>query len=113
MKARKVAPRLTAKQRAEMDVLAALPDEKIRTDLIPEMSDLSGGRRGVFYRPKILRNSAQCRRCSEIIESTHRHDFVKCRCAAIGVDGDLDYLKRVGLKENLIEMSKYEYESRE
>jgi uncharacterized protein (DUF4415 family) len=35
---------------AEIDALAA-SDEPIRTDLIPEVLDWSGAKRGLFYRP--------------------------------------------------------------
>ncbi len=43
--------RLTAKQRAELDALAALPDERIDTSDIPEVRDWSDAKRGLFYRP--------------------------------------------------------------
>jgi len=42
---------LTAEQQAEMDALAALPDDQINTKDIPEQRDWSGARRGVFFRP--------------------------------------------------------------
>jgi len=42
---------LTKDQRAELDALAALPDEGIDTADIPEVLDWSDARRGVFYRP--------------------------------------------------------------
>lgn len=35
---------------AEIDALAA-SEEPIRTDLIPEVTDWSGAKRGLFYRP--------------------------------------------------------------
>jgi hypothetical protein len=38
-----------------------------------------------------LRNRARCLKCNDIIESTYRHDFVKCKCGAIFVDGGNDY----------------------
>lgn len=44
----------------------------------------------------IIRSSAKCLRCGEEIESRHRHDFVRCRCGNICVDGGKDYLRRVG-----------------
>jgi uncharacterized protein (DUF4415 family) len=40
-----------AKQRAELEALAALPDERINTAAIPEVRDWSEARRGLFYRP--------------------------------------------------------------
>ncbi|MBV9389131.1 MAG: BrnA antitoxin family protein [Chroococcidiopsidaceae cyanobacterium CP_BM_ER_R8_30] len=42
---------LTAEQKAQIEALAALPDEAINTNDIPEVKDRSGARRGVFYRP--------------------------------------------------------------
>lgn len=42
---------LTRKQRAELRALAALPDDEIDTGDIPEVTDWSGAKRGVFYRP--------------------------------------------------------------
>ena len=44
--------RLTGKQKAELEALAALPEDQINTDDIPEATgDWSGAKRGVFYRP--------------------------------------------------------------
>src|SRR5262249_9228499 len=40
---------LTAEQQAELDVLAALPEEEIDTREMPEVRDWSGVQRGVFY----------------------------------------------------------------
>jgi predicted RNA-binding Zn-ribbon protein involved in translation (DUF1610 family) len=45
---------------------------------------------------KIKKNALQCLKCSDIIESVHRHDFVYCSCKNIAVDGGKNYLKRVG-----------------
>lgn len=42
---------LTAKQKAELAALDALPDEQIDTSDIPEVLDWSEARRGLFYRP--------------------------------------------------------------
>jgi uncharacterized protein (DUF4415 family) len=42
---------LTSAQQAELEALAALPDEQIDTQDIPEVSDWSGMKRGLFYRP--------------------------------------------------------------
>lgn len=35
----------------------------------------------------------RCLACNDIIQSTHRHDFVRCECGAIFVDGGSDYLR--------------------
>lgn len=50
----------------------------------------------------IIRNSAKCLHCNDVIESKHRHDFVQCSCWSdptnephhgIFVDGGHDYLR--------------------
>lgn len=41
----------------------------------------------------ILSNKARCTLCGDIIESMHRHDFVKCSCGNAFVDGGKDYLR--------------------
>ena len=43
--------RLTPKQRAELELLAALRDDAIDTSDTPELLDWSGAKRGLFYRP--------------------------------------------------------------
>lgn len=42
----------------------------------------------------ILSNKAKCKKCGDIIESKHVHDYVTCKCGAISVDGGHEYLKR-------------------
>ena len=42
---------LTPEQEAELVALAAMPDEQIDTQNIPEVSDWSGAERGAFFRP--------------------------------------------------------------
>ena len=42
---------LSRKQKAELKALAALPDDRIDTDDMPEVRDWSGAKRGLFYRP--------------------------------------------------------------
>ena len=42
---------LSPEMAAELAVLAALPDETINLDDIPEITDWSGAVRGKFYRP--------------------------------------------------------------
>lgn len=41
----------------------------------------------------ILRNSIKCNHCNDEIESKYRHDFVRCKCGKVAVDGGLDYSK--------------------
>lgn len=43
--------KLTKAQKAELQALAALPDEQIDTSDIPEIRDWSGARRNLLYRP--------------------------------------------------------------
>lgn len=45
-------------------------------------------------RRKIIRNAARCNHCGAVIESKYRHDFKKCSCGRIAVDGGHDYLRR-------------------
>ncbi len=42
---------LTGEQKAEIEALAALPEEEIDTSDIPEILDWAGARRGLLYRP--------------------------------------------------------------
>jgi uncharacterized protein (DUF4415 family) len=42
---------LTAKQKAQLEALSALPDDQIDIDDIPEVLDWSTAKRGLFYRP--------------------------------------------------------------
>jgi tRNA(Ile2) C34 agmatinyltransferase TiaS len=65
-------------------------------------------------REVVTLNKAQCKKCDDIIESKHRHDFVWCKCGAIAVDGGKAYLRRAGELDNMIELSESyteEYES--
>jgi tRNA(Ile2) C34 agmatinyltransferase TiaS len=56
-------------------------------------------------REVVTLNKCQCRKCGDIIESTHSHDFKWCKCGSIAVDGGKSYLRRVGDLENIIEIS--------
>jgi hypothetical protein len=40
-----------------------------------------------------MRNRAKCKLCNTIIESLSRHDYVKCECGEIALDGGTDYLR--------------------
>lgn len=60
---------------------------------------------------KIIRNSVQCLKCADIIESKHRHDYVTCSCGNVSVDGGKDYLKRsFKTVDSWIDLSIYEEE---
>lgn len=43
---------------------------------------------------RIKRNRIQCKHCGDIIESIHQHDFKKCKCGKVAVDGGLEYARR-------------------
>ena len=59
----------------------------------------------------IIINKIKCKKCGEIIESRHRHDFKFCKCGAVAVDGGKDYLRRLGNQEDYEELSKIEEET--
>ena len=59
---------------------------------------------------KIYSNKVRCLNCNEIIETTSRHEFVRCMCGNIAVDGGLDYLRRCGNLDQYEELSEYEEE---
>ena len=48
---KKTSKPMTLRQLAELTALANLPDDAIDTSDAPEMSDWSGAKRGLFYRP--------------------------------------------------------------
>ena len=55
----------------------------------------------------ITRNAAKCLECDEVIESTHRHDFVRCSCENLFVDGGLDYVRRGFRSNKWVSLCKY------
>ena len=54
---------------------------------------------------KIIINKIKCKKCGDIIESTHRHDFKFCKCGAVAVDGGHDYLRRCGNLDEFEDLS--------
>ena len=66
-----------------------------------------------FSDNKILVNKIQCKKCKDIIESKYVHDFKWCSCKSIAVDGGLEYLRRVGNLEDIIELSEFEMKQEE
>lgn len=55
----------------------------------------------------ILKNAIKCKKCQDVIESKHRHDFVSCKCGAVCVDGGKDYTRRVGNPEDYEDLTRY------
>lgn len=42
---------------------------------------------------RVLVNKVRCKKCNDIIESKHEHDFKRCLCGSIFIDGGTDYQK--------------------
>ena len=42
----------------------------------------------------IVKNNAFCMLCNTEVESHHRHDYVRCLCGNLAVDGGMAYLRR-------------------
>ncbi len=57
---------------------------------------------------KIRTNKIKCLKCGDIIESTSAHDFKFCSCGACAVDGGMEYLRRVGEREDWEELSEFD-----
>jgi hypothetical protein len=56
----------------------------------------------------LVRNAVQCLNCNDIIESTFRHDYIKCSCGGCAVDGGLDYV-RTGYRDGIDFVELYMY----
>lgn len=54
----------------------------------------------------IIENKIRCKKCGDIIESKHVHDFKWCSCKSVAVDGGKKYLRRLGNFEDFEELSK-------
>jgi len=57
---------------------------------------------------KIIINKAQCKKCKDIIESNNTNDFKRCSCGSIAIDGGLEYIKRIGNLDDVIELSEFD-----
>lgn len=60
---------------------------------------------------KIIVNKIQCLHCGDIIESKTVHDYKRCRCGKVAVDGGKYYCKRAfpsfPAEEHYIELSEF------
>lgn len=63
--------------------------------------------------PKLIKNKIACLVCGDIIESTYQYDFKMCSCGKVGVDGGLEYMRRLGDQRYWKEMSVYEHDGTE
>ena len=61
--------------------------------------------------PKLTRNAVRCLRCGDVIESKNIHEWVRCSCGAVAVDGGLSYRRRTGFESDMEELSEFEDES--
>ena len=62
---------MLAELQAEIDALAALPDDQIQIDDIPEVRDWSDAKRGVLYRP--VKQQITLRLDADLIEWFRTH----------------------------------------
>ncbi len=53
----------------------------------------------------IVSNQIRCNNCGDEIYSTHVHDFRRCTCGAVFVDGGQDYFRRGGQLAAVQDMS--------
>ena len=53
----------------------------------------------------LTKNAIKCLVCNTILESKHRHDFVKCHCPnETACDGGLEYQRTFAMDLDLIEI---------
>ena len=57
----------------------------------------------ISIKPTVIYNSAQCRKCNDILVSRNSGAVIYCTCKSIGVGGGTRYIKRVGDADNIIE----------
>lgn len=57
-----------------------------------------------LYKAPYPLNRALCRHCLDVVESRYRHEFKRCKCGKMAVDGGYDYCKRVGDPRAIEEM---------
>jgi hypothetical protein len=62
---------------------------------------------GRYENPTLLRNSAKCLVCLDVLVSLEQHDFNSCSCGNLSVDGGKAYTKRLckGGRETYKELS--------
>jgi len=53
----------------------------------------------------LIKNSIVCRTCGDVLVSTHTHDFVRCSCEAVYLDGGNSYQRTGG--DNYTDLSVY------
>ena len=59
---------------------------------------------------KIKHNRVRCKKCNEVLESKHVHDFVICGCPhqdAIFTDDRREYIRRGGNLDQMEDLTEY------
>ena len=56
----------------------------------------------------IKRNIIRCKKCGQTIESKSVHDYVKCNCGSVAVDGGHEYARFTGYPEDYEVLTEYE-----
>lgn len=59
---------------------------------------------------RLIVNKVRCKKCDEVIESKHEHDFKLCSCGSIFIDGGTDYQRfgwGINQKEEKSELDDY------
>ena len=68
-------------------------------------TDFLAKKQDVTVTKVIIQNQVRCNICGDEPFSMHRHDFVKCKCGNIAVDGGMAYLRRIGDVHNYTDLS--------
>jgi len=55
----------------------------------------------------IIHNRVRYKKCGEVIESFTVHDFKRCSCGSVAVDGGKSYLRRCGSREDFEDLSEF------
>jgi uncharacterized protein (DUF4415 family) len=66
-----ISDHLTPEQRAELEALASLPEDKINTAAVPEQRDWSGANRGALFRP--VKRQITLRLDADLIDWFRKH----------------------------------------
>lgn len=64
--------------------------------------DMPAEERGKLMVGDIWENKAQCLECGDTIRSVNLHDFVRCSCGNLSVDGGSWYTKRMAKDFNKV-----------
>ncbi len=61
---------------------------------------------------KVLRNSAKCLKCGDVLASLSKYALIECSCGALAISGGLSRLERYGKKGDYVEKSLIEVTGR-